>query len=102
MPKQIYIYEAQYDFKPSEPSSDPDDEEIQIQMGDILEVDGPVQNHEKPDTWLKGKNVTKGTAGLFPGTFVKFVKIIEQDDEPPTGLCCMDIDSVFEFLKKYF
>ncbi|XP_076102045.1 phosphatidylinositol 3-kinase regulatory subunit alpha-like isoform X1 [Mytilus galloprovincialis] len=82
MPGALFVYQALHDFTPSEQTSDPDDEEIQIEKGDTLEVKGPIDNFEHPNIWLKGKNVTKGTEGLFPGTFVQFIKTIEQSEEP--------------------
>ena len=85
MPGALFVYQALHDFTPSEQTSDPDDEEIQIEKGDTLEVKGPIDNFEHPNIWLKGKNVTKGTEGLFPGTFVQFIKTIEQSEEPVEG-----------------
>jgi hypothetical protein len=36
---------------PAEQTSDLEDEEIQIEEGDVLEVPGPVENYERPDKW---------------------------------------------------
>ena len=91
----ICIYRALYAYKPAEQTSDLEDEEIQIEEGDVLEVLGPVENYECPDKWLKGFNKTKGTEGMFPGTFVKFIEIKQKPEITPEGKLILFITLYF-------
>lgn len=81
----ICIYRALHAYTPAEQTSDVEDEEIKIEEGDVLEVPGPIENYERPDKWLKGFNKTKGTEGVFPGTFVQFIEIQQKPEITPEG-----------------
>jgi hypothetical protein len=61
----------------------------------VLEVLGPVENYECPDKWLKGFNKTKGTEGMFPGTFVKFIEIKQKPEITPEGKLILFITLYF-------
>jgi len=91
----ICIYQALHAYMPAEQTSDLEDEEIQIEEGDVLEVPGPVENYERPDKWLKGFNKTKGTEGMFPGTFVKFIEIKQKPEIIPEGKLILFITLYF-------
>lgn len=84
------IYKAVYDYKP-----DPEEKEyIAVSAGDLLEVtdtstltelknNGTIEN---PQMWVTGLNKTTNVEGLFPGTYVKFVKLEYGDRAPAPPL----------------
>ena len=81
---EVYLYEARYHYSPQEHNDDPEFY-IAIDPGDRLEV--PEANLEKgperPETWLRGMNVTKNTTGMFPGPYVTFLGVKSEADKPP-------------------
>lgn len=95
MSDTIYIYRALHSYMPAKQTSGLKDEEIQIEEGDVLEVPGPVENHERPDKWLNGFNRTKGTEGVFPGTFVELIEIKQNPDITSEGKLILFITLYF-------
>lgn len=81
---EVYLYEARYRYSPEDHKDDPEFY-IAIDPGDKLEV--PEENLEKgperPETWLRGSNVTKNTYGMFPGPYVSFLGVKSKADKPP-------------------
>ncbi|XP_076440880.1 phosphatidylinositol 3-kinase regulatory subunit alpha-like isoform X2 [Babylonia areolata] len=78
--KETYVYQCQHYYDPREHQHDRS--HIPIEPGDRLEVDTPLDipisggTMEMPEGWLKGRNVTKGLSGLFPGhQYVRFLSV---------------------------
>ncbi|PVD22729.1 hypothetical protein C0Q70_15985 [Pomacea canaliculata] len=73
-----YLYEGFYSYNPVEHQHD--DDYIPVDPGDHMEVETPLEfpvegTMEQPKGWLKGRNLTKGVTGLFPGhPYVKFIR----------------------------
>lgn len=75
MSSDVYVYEALHTYKPQEGEGE---EFIPLDKKDILEVKSPITGEvdpKKPETWLRGTNITKNKTGYFPGNFVRFVEV---------------------------
>ena len=81
---EVFLYEARYRYSPQDHGDDPEFY-ITIDPGDKLEV--PEENMEKgperPDSWLRGSNITKNTHGMFPGPYVTFLGVKSELNKPP-------------------
>ncbi|XP_064626241.1 phosphatidylinositol 3-kinase regulatory subunit alpha-like isoform X2 [Lineus longissimus] len=98
---ELVVYTAFHSFKPS--SDDLSRGCIAIEQSDDLEVKKPFEftfsgTVEKPDGWIRGRNLRTGETGYFPGTFVKH-KVTRPFPKPqprhysPEAANAMDVDS---------
>ena len=75
--EELLVYKAIENYTPSD---DFTDTYIPIRAGDVLEVKMPTDlstfdgDIKEPTGWLEGRNRNTNNTGLFPGTFVKYVK----------------------------
>ena len=81
---EIFLYEARYRYSPQDHGDDPEFY-IAIDPGDRLEVpeENLDQGPERPESWLRGSNITKNTHGMFPGPYVTFMGVKSMADKPP-------------------
>ena len=81
---EVFLYEARYRYSPKEHKDDPE-MYIAIDPGDRLEVpeENLEQGPERPESWLRGSNITKNTHGMFPGPYVTFMGVKSKVDKPP-------------------
>ena len=81
---EMFLYEAKYRYSPHDHGDDPEFY-ITIDPGDKLEVleENMEKGPERPDSWLRGSNITKNTHGMFPGPYVTFLGVKSELDKPP-------------------
>lgn len=77
---------CEHNYTPSEEEKE-ESQMIDLHVGDVIIVSTHKypdylpclqdQDLKSPKQWLSGKNTTAKTEGLFPGTFLRFVKMEE-------------------------
>lgn len=86
--EEVTIYRAAFEHIPRE--EDQLNGYIPIQVDDQLEVKKPWTidcqgTEEKPEGWLEGTNLSTNLMGLFPGTFVEYVRTEKRRNANPVN-----------------
>ncbi|XP_013395835.1 phosphatidylinositol 3-kinase regulatory subunit alpha-like [Lingula anatina] len=82
---EIVLYQALYNYSPSD--EEKEEGYIDIEVNDLLEVTNVAEiegSIEVPESWLTGTNTRTRDRGLFPGTYVKYVRTSKKTPPLPS------------------